>query len=395
MGHVARFLLVGVTLCFLHFTEAGLKRDRARKEALLGRLLKKRNVAESIKTCQHWNIVLSDDPSTADILVRLQNAAAVVKKISVALTCSTMRKLVEPKAHYQVKPSEVRDVLLSVSVLPAHYHYGNEVRKHRCLLSTWTEDSSSYVACKIEIPVWPNGLFYYKCNQYSIGQLTVTESTSRSGTKIKLLNTGEESLFMVNSTCEPAISTLTHTNKFKRLDSEEDWNLDFPASCDGRVGINYKGNCKVRVFHVCLKTITFIKEVQFPFKDGEIDECEHRKSEYAAYSLHWLPALLGVNDMATAVLVPVIVFLVMAILITLLIKFVMTSSLHGTSAARREFRHRFRSIFRARLNRFTSLEEYKKQKWLFRIPNIREAMESIRRKLHQMRKSLGTSRLPS
>ncbi|EDO38050.1 predicted protein [Nematostella vectensis] len=195
------------------------------------------------------------------------NMAAVVKKISVALTCSTMRKLVEPKAHYQVKPSEVRDVLLSVSVLPAHYHYGNEVRKHRCLLSTWTEDSSSYVACMIEIPVWPNGLFYYKCNQYSIGQLTVTESTSRSGTKIKLLNTGEVSLFMVNSTCEPAISTLTHTNKFKRLDSEEDWNLDFPASCDGRIGMNYKGNCKVRVFHVCLKTITFIKEVQFPFKD--------------------------------------------------------------------------------------------------------------------------------
>jgi hypothetical protein len=38
---------------------------------------------------------------------------------------------------------------------------------------------------------------------------------------------------------------------------------------DGRVGINYKGQCSVKVFHVCLKTTTFVEEVKFDFVDGE------------------------------------------------------------------------------------------------------------------------------
>lgn len=38
---------------------------------------------------------------------------------------------------------------------------------------------------------------------------------------------------------------------------------------DGRIGINYKGSCFVKVYHVCLKTTTFIDEVKFDFVDGE------------------------------------------------------------------------------------------------------------------------------
>ena len=38
---------------------------------------------------------------------------------------------------------------------------------------------------------------------------------------------------------------------------------------DGRIGINYKGQCAVKVFHVCLITTTMIKEVKFDFIDGK------------------------------------------------------------------------------------------------------------------------------
>ncbi|XP_031554214.1 uncharacterized protein LOC116291214 [Actinia tenebrosa] len=323
---------------------------------LFGRHLRKRRaISDTIKSCSHWKINHSDDPDITDVVVALHNSASSVKKISTALQCQTMIKIKEPNLGYKIEAGAMKEVLFSIAVSPLHFHHDSRVRRHTCLLSTWTEDANSYVTCKIKIPVWPNGLFFYNCRSYAIGQMTVTQRENDMGTQIRLHNTGPKALFMVNSTCDPTIMTLTHTNKYKRLYDSEEWTLSFPASCDGRVGINYKGSCSVKVYHVCLTTTTFIDEVKFDFVDGETKECEYRKSHYTTYSAHWLQSLLGLNDLLTALLVPVVFLLMVTIIITLVIKFFLLVHQRGSlSAAKKEFRQRFRGIFQARLANITS-----------------------------------------
>ncbi|XP_022780337.1 uncharacterized protein LOC111321659 isoform X2 [Stylophora pistillata] len=317
----------------------------------------RRSISKDIKSCKHWKFETADDPHFADISVKLHNAARSTKKMSVALQCTAMTKLQEPKSAFKVPARHTSRFAFRIAVASKYYHKDRTVRKYTCKLSTWTDDEHSLVTCEINVSVWPNGMFYYKCSSYQQGQLTVSQSTSLSARKINFYNKGESSVLLINSTCKPVALTLQLIDMYKQLDKGKSWTLELPLSCSGATSLNYRGKCSVEIFHVCREVKTQVDKKVFDLKDGEIEECEHAKSMLGKFAVSSFAASFGVNDDWSAALALTTIIELVLIVTTLVIKVIVVGLKKGRNSSREEFFDRFFKA--ARVTRGDSMDKIK------------------------------------
>ncbi|CAH3014319.1 unnamed protein product [Porites evermanni] len=325
-------ILIG-TVCSSHVASSS---DLSLKQKIRSR----RMISEDIKTCKHWNYETTDDPHFADVHVNLHNAASTTKKMSVALQCTTMNKILEPKSAFSIPSGKKRDFAFRIAVASKFHHRDSSVRQHKCQLSTWNEDEFSLVTCKFNISVWPNGMFYYKCSKYQKDQLSVSQSITTSAKQIKLYNKEERSVFLINSTCKPVILSLQLVDMYKNLEKGQEWSLEFPLSCSGATSLNYYGKCSVKIYHTCREVTTHVKTVMFEFMDGEIPECEYVKSLLGKIARNSFAASLGVNDDWSAALSLAAMVEVLLIIGTLFVKFVYVGLTKGWNSSKKEFSDR-------------------------------------------------------
>ncbi|XP_029189725.2 uncharacterized protein LOC114956703 [Acropora millepora] len=340
-----RLVLASIFLSFFLLEISLAKHFRMKRKLRLPR-----SVSEDIRNCKHWKFETSDDPHFADVHVKMHNEAQATKKMSIALQCATMNKVMEPKSAFDVPPGKSHNFAFRIKVASKFYHRDSSVREHKCQLSTWNDDAHSLVTCKLKISVWPNGLFYYKCSKYQLGQLTVSKTSSLGAKRITLYNGGERSIYLINATCKPLALTLQFIDVYKTLDKGQEWALEFPLSCSGATSMNYKGNCSVKIRHVCREDLTFVKTMKFEFMDGEIPECEHVKSILGRFARNSFAASLGVNDDWSAALAIVTIVELLLIVVTLLVKFVFVGLTKGWNSSKEEFCdrfHKFVSLVRA------------------------------------------------
>lgn len=264
--------------------------------------------------------------------------------MSVALQCATMNKIVEPKSAFEVPPGKTHEFAFRIAVASKFYHRDSSVRQHKCQLSTWNDDAHSLVTCKLNISVWPNGMFYYKCSKYQRNQLSVSQASSLGAKRINLYNKGDRSIFLINSTCKPTVMTLQLIDMYKNLDQGQKWDLEFPLSCSGATSLNYKGNCSVKIHHICREELIHVETIRFEFMDGEIPQCEHVKSILGRFARNSFAASLGVNDDWSAALAIVAIVEITLIVVTLLVKFVFVGLTKGWSSSREEFCDRFHKL---------------------------------------------------